>query len=133
MNKKVMICGSRFNCDKEKALQVIHQHLSQYKDAEILCGDALGVDAWVVEYAVAHNIPITVYGIGEKWRNLNGYAERVNKVSLPCTYTLRDEQMVELAQVVICIWNGSSTGTRHVYEYALTRGKVAILKSGRVS
>lgn len=42
-------------------------------------------------------------------------------------YTDRDHYMVELADVVIAIWNGDSRGTRSVYEYAMQIGRDAHL------
>lgn len=103
----------------------------------ILVGDAYGVDAAVVaalnfwsdnRAAEGGGIPFRVYGIAHHPRNgaPRSVYERVEvsgKTSAE-RYHKRDLYMAGLAEVVICIWDGKSPGTRAVAAAAEKQGKI---------
>ena len=76
----------------------------------IISGGAKGVDALAEQYADEH---------------------RISKLILHPRYDLygkaaplkRNEAMVELADYVLVLWNGTSRGTKHTMEYARAMGK----------
>lgn len=46
------------------------------------------------------------------------------------TYKRRDEVLVNNSDKVMCIWNGTSKGTKAAYDFALQLGKECWLKRG---
>jgi hypothetical protein len=100
----------------------------------LLVGDALGVDAAVVKAAEGLRLGYQCYGIDNAPRNgANNYINvspmlQLRHYSAQRRFQMRDFYMVENADVVICIWNGKSRGTRVVYDYATQQGKTVYLK-----
>ena len=101
---KLLIAGSRSIKDFD---------LSEYipKETElIISGGASGVDALAERYADANKISklilrpkYALYGKGAPLK--------------------RNEEMVELADFVLVIWDGSSHGAKYTIEYAKKRNK----------
>ena len=101
---KLLIAGSR---------SIMEFDLTAYvsPDTElIISGGAKGVDSLAEQYADEH---------------------RISKLILHPRYDLygkaaplkRNEAMVELADYVLVLWNGTSRGTKHTMEYARAMGK----------
>lgn len=82
------------------------QVLGELKIARILSGGAKGADQVAERYAKENNIPIEVFlpNWKEYW-----------KAAGP----IRNTQMVELADVIVAFWDGTSPGTKHT----ITRAK----------
>lgn len=101
---KIMIAGSR---------DIVSYDLSEHISSEvslIISGGARGVDSLAEEYADRHNISKLIlrpdykkYGKGAP--------------------LLRNKQMVDMADMVIIIWNGKSRGTKYTLDYAKSKGK----------
>lgn len=140
--RQVLISGSRYaTTDMLDVVRAVLHRIRYYAD-ELIVGDAEGIDAEAVRLAERMGVPYTTYGIWGKARN--GASEYVNiwreverragKITgSPHTrskilYTHRDRFMVEQADIVICIWNGKSSGTKAVYDYAIELGKSAVLR-----
>lgn len=120
----------------------------------VITGDSLGVDQAVaaaleevrVDLDGEWWIPLRVFGLSDAPRH--GITSpsvdytKLSKVRIPYvtgsqnrryvrvgeviinTYRLRDEYMVNQVDMIMCIWNGRSNGTKHVFDYALSRGFV---------
>lgn len=97
----------------------------------ILVGDAVGVDAAVAEACNRLGVNYTCVGISATPRH-----HRVMSVQAGGTgryvrfeargksaYTARDRYLVDLADRVLCLWNGESKGTAAVAEYTRQLGK----------
>ena len=101
---KLLIAGSR---------SITSFDLSPYVPADvelIITGGAKGVDTLAEAYAKERGIPtLTVKPCYEKY----GRAAPI----------LRDEEMVDLADSVLVIWDGVSRGSRHTADYARKKGK----------
>lgn len=95
---------------------------------EIICGDASGIDAACWWRCVEIDTPFTVYGTKATPRNeapMTNYKlfQAVEGQSDGRNYTDRDRFMGDMADRVMCIWNGESKGTIAVAEYARKQGK----------
>ena len=113
------------------------------KNVEFVVGGALGVDTWAAEYALSHHIPYTlilpfpVAVMAKFWNpaqasNLRTYAEGALSVQIihdedsydVRAYQLRNEAMVNAADVVFAVWNYKAVGgTANCIRYALSVGK----------
>ena len=78
---------------------------------EIVSGGAKGIDTVAEEYAVSRNIPTTIIR--------PDYA-RYGKFAAPIKRNIR---MVDMADSVLAIWDGKSSGTKRTIEYAEKTGK----------
>ena len=97
---KLLICGSRKITDFDLA-----PHIPEDCDT-IISGGAKGVDTIAEDYAKTHGIPcITV---------LPDY-QRYGTKAAPIK---RNEQMVDMADAVLAIWDEVSKGTKHTIDYA---------------
>ena len=86
--------------------------LARYLPAEtamLISGGAPGVDTLAEEYAKQHGLPIRVIR--------PNYALYGRRAPL-----FRNRQIVECADLVVAIWDGSSPGTAFTVEYARERG-----------
>jgi len=105
---KILIVGSR---------KIESFDLSEYvpKSADlIISGGASGIDSVAEAYADKHRISKLI--MRPKY-NLYGKSAPLK----------RNEQMVDLADLVIVVWDGVSRGTKHTLDYAKKRGKQLIL------
>src|SRR5216684_393027 len=92
----------------------------------ILVGDAEGVDAAVIDACNALQVNYVCFGISTKPRNgrvayiHDGGTGRYWRVDVKTAYdyTSRDQRMIDLADRVLCIWDGQSKGTAAVAQYA---------------
>ena len=101
---KLLIAGSR---------SITSFDLSPYVPDEvdlIITGGAKGIDTLAEAYAKERGIPtLTVKPRYEKY----GRAAPI----------LRDEEMVDMADAVLVIWDGVSRGSKHTADYACKKGK----------
>lgn len=101
---KLLIAGSR---------SITSFDLSPYVPADvelIITGGAKGIDTLAEAYAKEREIPtVTVKPCYERY----GRAAPI----------LRDEEMVDLADSVLVIWDGVSRGSRHTADYTRKKGK----------
>lgn len=102
---KLLICGSRSIKDFD---------LSPYVPQEcemIITGGANGIDTVAEEYADRHGIPKTV--IRPDYKRYGTKAAPIK----------RNEQMVDMADSVLAVWDGKSTGTKNTVNYAAKQHK----------
>lgn len=101
---KLLIAGSRSITDFDLA-----PHVPSDVDL-IITGGAKGVDTLGEAYARERGIPtLTVKPVYEKY----GRAAPLR----------RDEEMVDMADAVLVIWDGVSRGSKHTADYARKKGK----------
>ena len=101
---KLLVAGSRDINDFD---------ICGYIDAgvdTIICGGARGIDTIAEQYADEHRLSKIVL---RPRYDLYGRAAPIR----------RNEEMVDMADAVLVIWNGKSNGTKHTVEYAKRRGK----------
>ena len=102
---KLLIAGSRSITDFD-----LSPHVPADVDL-IITGGAKGVDTIAEQYARQRGIPtLTVKPAYEKY----GRAAPLR----------RDEEMVEMADAVLVIWDGGSRGSKHTADYARKKGKL---------
>lgn len=136
-NRTVLISGSREA--NAELLQMVRAGVLKvwFRHDELLVGDAAGVDNYAVQQAENVNLHYMAYGIQRLARNgarrYTNVRSRLNTkyvTSYPQTlYRLRDEFMVQQADVVLCFWNERSNGTKFVFEYACALEREAYLIS----
>lgn len=80
----------------------------------IISGGADGIDALAEQYADAHRL--SKYIIRPRY-DLYGRAAPIR----------RNEMMVDIADRVLIVWDGKSSGTRHTLTYAKKRAKPHVL------
>jgi len=107
---KVLVSGSRSITNKRIVYGYLDALFTLFPEVEVLVGDARGVDALVYSYCKEHSIPVTVYRA--KW-NFHGI-----KAGL-----IRNDEMLRDCDYVICIWDGSSRGTKYVMDRAEKLGR----------
>lgn len=125
----LMISGSRKTTENilQYTYDVVDRSIANGFD--IVVGDAMGVDSAVVWRCLEKEYDeFTVYGTKTTPRNeapttnyklfqaIEGQGDGRN-------YTDRDRFMVDMADRVMCIWNGESKGTIAVAEYARKSNK----------
>ena len=101
---KLLIAGSR---------SIREWDISNYVPPEtdlIISGGAKGVDTLAELYADQHGIPKRII---RPQYELYGKAAPLK----------RNEQMVELADHVLILWDGQSRGTQYTMDYAAKKGK----------
>lgn len=104
---KVIIAGSR---DIIGPASLIEQAVeaSAYYITEVVSGGARGVDTLGEEYAIRHRILLTRFPVSAaEWRANPRTAGRE-----------RNRRMARYAHALIAIWDGQSSGTRHMIETA---------------
>ena len=101
---KLLIVGSRSITEFD-----LSPYISEDVDT-IISGGASGVDTLAEQYADAHHI--SKYIIRPRYE-LYGRAAPL----------VRNEQMVDLADAVLVIWDGHSRGAQHTVKYAKKQKK----------
>jgi hypothetical protein len=119
--KKLLITGSR-NAS-ERMLAYARKVVLRAKELEwtIIVGDAPGVDAEVIKACDELGVEVQVHGAYGKMRRQTKTG--TNVAHLGKTYSERDLAMVELCDICMAIWDGSSRGTKATYDIAKQMGK----------
>ena len=101
-------------------------------DLHFVVGGALGVDTWAAEFAIAHGIPFTLVlpfrpeVMGKYWTQLQRHIIHDEPSYDVRAYQLRNEFMVNAADIVLAVWTGKKDGgTANCIRYALQVGKPA--------
>ena len=104
---KTIICGSRTINDYREidtAIQASGFHITT-----VISGGARGVDRMGEIWARTHNRLLKIYPANwRKYGNSAGY--------------LRNDEMAEVADAVIALWDGVSKGTKHMIDTAERKG-----------
>lgn len=129
--------------------QQIDKTLQELKPEKVISGMALGVDQWAANIAIRLGIPfiaaVPFLGQEKAWpqasqkvfNKLLGKAAEVVIVSeggySAYKMQIRNEWMVDRADKVIAIWDGTSGGTGNCVNYARAKGKEIILIDPRLT
>lgn len=105
----VLICGSR----SIKNLQ-ISRYIRPESCAAIVHGAAIGVDTIADSWAKSNNLETVIYK-----PNYKVYGKRAPLV--------RDEEMAEFCDVIICFWDGKSRGSKYTCDYGRKIGRKVIV------
>lgn len=123
----IVITGSRM-CNI-KLINKLHQITAWCKTNHhhVLTGDAHGIDLVARQDCCQLGITCNVYGAFNRFRfsNLGGHLADCSFQD----YHSRDRHMVEHADMVIALWNGTSPGTRQAFQYARSLGKKTIVRT----
>ena len=113
---KVIIAGSREIVDSSLLIEALIE--SNFEVTKIISGGARGADRIGEQYSRAYNIPLTV--IKPDW---DKYGKRAGYK--------RNEQMAEVADALIALWDGKSKGTKHMIDLANDKGLMVYTKIQR--
>jgi hypothetical protein len=122
MSQIVLITGSR-SIQQSENIPVLIDALIK-RNAQIIVGDALGVDRLVVTEAIrrGYGASVTVVGAYGKCRNAYAFGRVGKVITLSSTCLARNLYMVGLSQECIAIWDGVSRGTKFTFESAKKAG-----------
>lgn len=117
----------------------IDKALQELKPEKIITGMALGVDQWAANIAIRLGIPfiaaVPFVGQEKAWpqasqKIFNKLLEKAAEVVIVSEgeysaykMQIRNEWMVDRADKIIAIWDGSKGGTGNCVEYAKSKGK----------
>lgn len=111
---KTIIAGSRDITDPAMLDAALCAWGWRAEITAVVCGEARGVDALGKAWALDHGIPVLSYPADWKTHG---------KAAGP----IRNEAMADVADALLALWDGQSSGTRHMIGAART--KQAQLKS----
>lgn len=100
---KVAVVGSR-------GLRVNIAEYIPEDTTEIISGGARGIDSYAEQYAKEHGIPMRIFK--PEFALLGKLA-----------FFVRNDQIVDAADIIIAIWDGKSPGTRYTIAQAYKKGK----------
>ena len=119
MIKRIVIAGCRYYKNYDEAKKYIDEclmSLSEEHTIIIISGGADGADSIGECYAAEHGFEIERYPA--LW---NKYGKKAGP--------LRNRQMAQVCDMVICFWDGKSNGTRSMIDNAKKLGKRVCVKS----
>lgn len=114
---KLAVVGSRTINDKKLVRESIHNVCELNKDTGplfIISGGARGVDSIAVDYAKEKGHHYTEY-----LPNWDGFGKSAGFI--------RNKDIVDACDALLCIWDGKSKGARHSYDLAVKQGKKVYL------
>ena len=104
---KVVIAGSRDITDYDVLLKAIKE--CPFQITEVISGRARGVDTLGEKYAEDYGLKLHLFPADwKKYRNAAG--------------PIRNAQMADFADAVLCVWDGKSSGTKDMMNQARKRG-----------
>ena len=118
-NFRVIIAGSRGFDDYQTLSESCDFFLKNKENVVIISGHAVGADQLGERYANERGYPLEVYPAD--WKTYGKSAG-----------FKRNEQMGDIANALIAFWDGESHGTKHMIEYARSKGlKIRIYNYGK--
>lgn len=105
---KVIVAGSRNIISREIVFTILddaRNKLIKVKTpiTEVVCGEAIGVDKLGSSWALSKSIPVKSFPA-----NWNKFGKRAGPI--------RNQEMGEYADSLIAIWDGESSGTKHMID-----------------
>lgn len=110
---KIAVIGSRAFKNHEYMKIVLMARIKDiqyYEDILIISGGAIGVDSWAEEVAKEAEVPTIIFK--PDW---DKYGKRAG--------FLRNELIINEADIVIAFWDGQSKGTKHSIDLAIKAKK----------
>lgn len=133
------LCGGYGETPMKRAVvAAIAATIAEHQPERCISGMALGVDQWAAQVCIDAGVPFDAYvpfpGQETKWplssqreyMRLLGKARKVVIVAPKFSmyaFQLRNERMVDAADRLCAVWDGSPGGTCNCYYYALKRNK----------
>lgn len=125
------------------ALQ-LQKAIEFYKPTQMISGMALGIDTLWAELAILEQIPLLAAlpckNHSSKWpqKSVNRYNDILNNLLTEIVYVSdkeydntcmqkRNEYMVDQADLLIGVWDGSSGGTGNCIKYAKSKNKQILI------
>jgi hypothetical protein len=105
---RVGVVGSRHFPDLERVARYVRELPA---GVSLVTGSASGVDATVARSARELGLPVRVLGASFEEARDSGVA------------ATRNQRLIDLCDVLVAFWDGSSTGTRGTVERALDSGR----------
>lgn len=108
---RVAIVGSRnieYDTVKERAYALLCRHIPA-NATEIVSGGAVGIDTLAEIYAKQNGLPMKIFK--------PDYARYGKRAPL-----MRNDEIVDYAQYVLAIWDGSSHGTAYTVATCIQKG-----------
>jgi len=108
----VFISGSRaINLEAFGFMSKLREVIVALKDygCKVVVGDAPGVDAAVIKMCDEVGVPVVVYGAYGKLRNKTMTGQNI---TISGGYTERDVELTNMADRLVCFWDGKSRGTK---------------------
>ena len=119
---KTIIAGSRSIKDYKIVEEAVKE--LEIEITEIVSGGATGVDSLAEAYAIYNDIEFTLFKA--EWNKIdkNSVVKKGKYGSYNVSAgTERNKKMGDYADALIAIWDGKSTGTKHMIEYMHKLGK----------
>ncbi|MBQ9082997.1 MAG: DUF2493 domain-containing protein [Clostridia bacterium] len=119
MLRRVVVAGCRYYCNYEEAKEFIDRCISRIRMEYTLVfvsGCCRGADALGERYAQEHGFLIERHPA--EW-------ERFGRQAGP----IRNRCMVQCSDFIICFWDGQSTGTASLIDYAREMSKPIRIKN----
>ena len=104
---KVVIAGSRDITDYDVLLKAIKE--CPFQITEVISGRARGVDTLGEQFAEDYGLKL--HPFPADWKRLGNAAGPI-----------RNAQMADFADAVLCVWDGKSSGTKDMMNQAKKRG-----------
>ena len=108
---RVIIAGSRGFDNYQILSETCDFFLKKKENVVIVSGHARGADQFGERYANERGYPLEIYTAD--WKTYGKSAG-----------FRRNEQMGDIANALIAFWDGESHGTKHMIEYAKTKGLI---------
>lgn len=115
---RVVVAGCRDYCNYDEARKYINECISAIEEKSeivIVSGGAKGADMLGERYALENGLMLERYSAD--WKT---YGRKAGP--------LRNKQMAEICDMVICFWDGNSKGTRSMIELAKKKNKKVFVK-----
>jgi len=121
---KVIIAGSRSIDDLGFVREAVEA--SPFTVTKVVSGCAKGVDKLGEEWALENDIEIEAFPAD--WKNLSDPRGVIKRTGPHGSYNAlagihRNTAMGQYADALIAVWDGKSTGTKHMIEYMQSLGK----------
>lgn len=115
---KLIIAGSRDFNDYALLCDEVNKFISNETNVTIISGLARGADKLGCQYASDYGFSLE--GFSAQWKK-DGYYN-------PSAGLKRNKLMAKNADALIAFWDGKSTGTQHMIDYALEKNlKVKVI------
>lgn len=118
MEIKTVIAGSRKYNDYENAEKFIEECLKELlpnNKIVIISGGCKGADMLGIQYAANKGFDVIKYPA--QWK-------KYGKAAGP----VRNREMAQTADIIICFWDGNSSGTKSMIDYGKKAGKDVYIK-----
>lgn len=111
---KTIIAGSRSISDYNLIKRILNTVNKDIGITTVVSGTANGVDKMGERWAVENHLPVEFFPAD--W-------DKYGKSAGP----KRNIQMAENSDALVCIWDGSSKGSKHMYEHMASLNKLCYL------